>query len=386
MIYVPAFGPVPARTMLVGEAPGGDEESHTTQGRPDPRPFVGLSGQLLDRCLVTAGINRDACFITNVCKFRPPKNKIEEWCTEVKVKAERNGLNHHSNGRWYNDYVAQGITELLQDIERVRPEVIVAFGNVPLWALTGQWGITSWRGSELWYGEDTRLIPTLHPSYILRAMEYKPALVHDLRVRVVGKQSHREDGREPKWRFETGTNFERVCASLVRIREARPEWLSVDVETKRGRIDCCGFAWSTRDALCVPMIDTEGHEVWNEPELREVSGLMKAILTDSRIRVIGQNFNYDASYFYRDPAFGYVVVCAHDSKVAQHCLLPGTDKDLVTLSAFYCDWHCYWKDDLKESSETLDNEKRWRYNCRDCVVTYEVAMKQIPVLKAKGFL
>lgn len=110
------------------------------------------------------------------------------------------------------------------------------------------------------------------------------------------------------------------------------------------------------------------------------------VVTHPNAFIIGQNFNYDDQYFINDPSFGFRITCGHDTKVAQHVLLPGTDKDLVMLSSLYCDWHRYWKDDLKESALNLDDIKRWRYNCRDTVVTYEVYEKQLPLLKKARFL
>lgn len=381
MKYVPAIGPVPATYMLVGEAPGGDEEAKGV-------PFVGMAGQLLDRVLVRVGLPRSECFITNVCHYRPPGNKIEEWLTTVKTKAERNGLSHCTDGYYHNDQVAEGVQELLRDIDRVQPEVIVAFGNAALWALTGHWGIMSWRGSELWYG-DSRLIPVIHPAAVLRDMTQRPSLIRDLRMRVMDKMDHPEDGREPEWRFDVGSTdavYRALRTLLWNLDQIPgPHWISNDVETRKGRIDCFGFGWSPRDAVCVPLINAQNESVWGDREA-EVLDLSRRILTHPNARIIGQNFNYDAQCYATDPAFGYRVPCAHDTKVAQHVLLPGTDKDLVTLSAMYCTWHCYWKDDLQESNETLDDERRWRYNCRDCVVTYEVAMRQREVLTKRGFL
>jgi DNA polymerase len=65
---VPGAGPVPANLMLIGEAPGKNED---LQGKP----FVGKAGQLLDYYLSLAGIKREECYITNVVKCRPPNNR-----------------------------------------------------------------------------------------------------------------------------------------------------------------------------------------------------------------------------------------------------------------------------------------------------------------------
>jgi uracil-DNA glycosylase len=75
---VPGEGPCPAGIMLVGEAPGADEDV-------TGRPFVGRAGRLLDRSLGLAGIKRSEVFITSVVKCRPPHNRkpkrieIESW-------------------------------------------------------------------------------------------------------------------------------------------------------------------------------------------------------------------------------------------------------------------------------------------------------------------
>ena len=69
---VPASGPAQARIMIIGEAPGVEEERQL-------KPFVGLSGQELGRMLSEAGIVRSECYLTNACKYRPPGNDIEEF-------------------------------------------------------------------------------------------------------------------------------------------------------------------------------------------------------------------------------------------------------------------------------------------------------------------
>src|SRR5947209_19109638 len=65
---VPGEGPVSAEVMLVGEAPGFNEDK---QGRP----FVGAAGRFLEELLGEAGLKRDEVYITNVVKHRPPNNR-----------------------------------------------------------------------------------------------------------------------------------------------------------------------------------------------------------------------------------------------------------------------------------------------------------------------
>ena len=69
MIFVPPEGPRHAKIAIVGEAPGMEETNLR-------RPFAGASGHLLDELLAEAGLDRKACFVTNVFKFRPESNDI----------------------------------------------------------------------------------------------------------------------------------------------------------------------------------------------------------------------------------------------------------------------------------------------------------------------
>ena len=66
--HVPGEGPENASLMIVGEAPGAEEER-------TGRPFVGRSGRLLTEILAAAGLKREEIFITSICKCRPPKNR-----------------------------------------------------------------------------------------------------------------------------------------------------------------------------------------------------------------------------------------------------------------------------------------------------------------------
>jgi DNA polymerase len=130
--------------MLIGEAPGGDEDR---QGRP----FVGVSGQLLDRMLATIGLRRDENFyITNILPFRPPGNRTP---TDAEI--------------------ALFLPFVLRHIALARPRHLVLLGGVSAKALLrSREGITRLRGR--WHEvtiEENQTIPalaTLHPAYLLR--------------------------------------------------------------------------------------------------------------------------------------------------------------------------------------------------------------------------
>ena len=130
-----------ADLMLVGEAPGFHEDR---QGEP----FVGRSGQLLDRMLKGIGLRRDEVYITNSVKCRPPNNRDPK---PDEIKACRSYLD--------------------EQVRLVDPKVVLTLGNFASKTLLDTTtGITRLRGRTYpWQGRT--LVPTFHPAAALRAME-----------------------------------------------------------------------------------------------------------------------------------------------------------------------------------------------------------------------
>ncbi|MCQ4160689.1 uracil-DNA glycosylase, partial [Roseomonas sp. GC11] len=131
--------------MLVGEAPGGDEDRLG-------RPFVGASGQLLDRMLASIGLDRAraepgrGAYITNILPWRPPGNRTP-------TDAEINLF----------------LPLVLRHIALVRPRHVVLLGGTSTKALLrAKEGITRLRGRWHRLEEGTAALPTLHPAYLLR--------------------------------------------------------------------------------------------------------------------------------------------------------------------------------------------------------------------------
>lgn len=136
-------GPSDAPIMLVGECYT-EEESRSSQA------FLGRTGEELNKMLHEAGIMRSECYTTNVVNARPPFDDLGRW---IAYKKKDQSLNHRMcNGLYCLSPVIEGIARLQQEIELVNPGVIVAFGNVAMWALTGATGILKWRGSILTTG------------------------------------------------------------------------------------------------------------------------------------------------------------------------------------------------------------------------------------------
>ncbi|MDQ7246926.1 uracil-DNA glycosylase [Dongia sedimenti] len=151
-----ADGNPKAEIMLVGEAPGADEDR---QGLP----FVGVSGQLLDRMMAAIGYDRTTFYITNVCFWRPPGNRKP---TEAELAAQQ--------------------PFVLRHIELVRPKVLVLVGGSSAQMLLGTTeGITRLRGKWFDYRSDgldqpIPALPIFHPAYLLRQPELKREAWRDL--------------------------------------------------------------------------------------------------------------------------------------------------------------------------------------------------------------
>ena len=139
-----ADGVAGAPLMLIGEAPGADEDRLG-------RPFVGVSGQLLDRMLGSIGLSRDSgCYITNILPFRPPGNRTP------------------TDGE-----ISLFLPFVLRHIELAKPKRLMLLGGVSAKALLrSKDGITRMRGRWLKVMiKDESTLPalaTLHPAYLLR--------------------------------------------------------------------------------------------------------------------------------------------------------------------------------------------------------------------------
>ena len=152
-----ADGDPRADLMLVGEAPGSEEDR---QGKP----FVGPSGKLLDRMLATIGLERARVWITNVIFWRPPGNRAP-------TAAE----------------LAVCLPFLERQIELIEPRLLLFVGGTAARALLGvEQGVTKLRGRRFLYkdrsGSTTPALVTFHPAYLLRQPLQKKLAWRDLRT------------------------------------------------------------------------------------------------------------------------------------------------------------------------------------------------------------
>jgi DNA polymerase len=137
-------GSAQAELMFVGEAPGADEDI-------EGEPFVGKAGQLLTRIIQTMGLSRETVFIANILKCRPD------------TPGQASGNRKPTPGE-----MVTCLPYLLEQIDIIRPKVLVALGGTAVEGLLGKLeGITRLRGRWLEF-RGTPLMPTYHPAYLLR--------------------------------------------------------------------------------------------------------------------------------------------------------------------------------------------------------------------------
>jgi uracil-DNA glycosylase len=376
---------------LVGEAPGLNEDQLG-------KPFMGASGYELDALLRESGLNRRDCFLTNVCHDRPPSytdkhgkvihNDIEQFFA-TKTAAKRDNLQQVHN-RFPREPITRGLRHLQELLDRFHPNLILALGNTPLWALTGNNGITKWRGSLL---DGTgaadgpiTVLPTFHPADILRNRNphHRPILLHDL------ERAARwliAPSKPPQWDFT-------IPKSVVELRDwvaaAGPHLrLACDIETRGGQIACIGFAKSATCGICIPFMratpSEHGYSYWSLAEEEEVVGGVLEVLKDASLTF--HHGLFDCQYIARQ--WGLLPTIIDDTMVMQHVAFPGflggkidpvtgkVDKrgsslSLSFIASMYCEHYRFWKDDGRLFDPLEHNEEQfWNYNCEDCCRTYE---------------
>lgn len=343
--YVPPSGPLGAPILFVGEAPGAEEETQKA-------PFVGESGQILINVLGRAGKLREEVRLMNLSNYRPLNNKFE--------------FLHGSNE------LKQGLEELKAYLFEHTPTVIGALGAQPLYYLTGKKGIHAWRGSILPCSipglEDVKVIPTLHPAFVLRDRATYPIFDQDIK-RIVTDSTFKEF-RYPERTYvldpkgmEREEWTEKLCNS---------EWLGADIEWVKDstHILCVGFAPSPRLAV---VLANDGSSAYASCVQRILESKAKKIFhfgtADTAVlRVNGFRIeNY-----------------AWDTMAAQHAMYSELPRSLAYLTSIYTR-EPYYKsqgrdtipDDTKAWGSKQDKLELYEYNGKDCCCTIEIALQQM---------
>jgi uracil-DNA glycosylase len=382
-----------APLWLVGEAPG---EYEVQRGIP----FTGPAGRELDSLLREAGIDRAACYLTNICHERPPSytdrkgrvihNDIEQFFLTA-TEAKRRGV-APLHGRFPLPPVRDGLRLLLSSLLEHRPRLVLALGNTPLWGTCGEVGITKWRGSLFEPNEarPCRVLCTFHPADVLpnRNPHHRPILLHDLHR---AARELANPTQPPQWNFTIPRTVHEAVDWLADA--ATPDTpLVCDIETRTNQIACIGLASSATTAICIPFMratptDSTGHSYWSLEDEQAVLAILLHVLRTNPLTF--HNAIFDIQYLARQWGILPDLAKLDDTMVMQHVAFPGflggkidpvsgrVDKrgsslSLSFISSLYCNHYRFWKDDGRLFDPLSDDEVQlWHYNCEDCCRTFE---------------
>lgn len=366
------------KILIVGEYPSVTDEK-------TGKLLSDSAGTELKKMLLEAGIPLADCTFTSVLRARPFNTELSNVWTTKKQEATAKGFqNHWGSGAFYDPKIDTDLQRLRDTVKQQRPNIIVALGNLSLWALVGETSVSSFRGSlERDIDTGTKVIATYSPEQILKMWEWRWIAVRDLKR--VAAEMHSPAFPQDGLQLHIRPTYPQAIATLdARISEliSRPSpiKLSVDIETISRHIACIGFAWSPTEAMCIPFMGEQNQHYFTAEEEFEIVIRFEYILTHPNAYIIGQNWSYDTQHLARSWLFR----CRSDADtmLRQHALFPGTPKDLAFLASLYCDNYTYWKDELTDyRTLPTDLDSFWRYNAKDCCYTYQVFEGQEVVLQ-----
>ena len=355
--YVAGSGCLNPKLVIVGESPGKHENESGI-------PFMGPTGRMLDDYLYSAGISRSEVYVTNVVKYQPPFNDLKKL-------------------HLINVTIEQSIEELKIEIDRIKPNCILAVGNLALQALTGYSGILLYRGSILRGYNNYKIVPTIHPAALFSRFTsndsddsvtgaldytYSKLIQHDVK-RAVDESAN--------------SNFDLPDRNLVVARNSldlyrffreyhQHEKCAVDIESINCIPVCIGFAFNKYHAISVPLLDKIGNIELTTMGGRDVIECWRLIdETLRRTKVIGHNYKYDD---FKLGLFGFETSNVYsDTLIKTRVLFPELpDKKLSTVASLWTR-EPYYKEEGKEfklgKSRT---DQLLLYNAKDCAVEFEV--------------
>ena len=344
--YVPGKGPNNPKIVIVGESPTFEDQQFLT-------PFMGAHGKLLNQLLIEAGINRNACWLTNVVKYHVPPASGEKKIP-FRVRANNIGID-----------IMQQIEELRLELIQLQPNVIIALGNTALWAITGKNGIAKQRGSIV-SGMGFKVIGTYKPQDILyqegevRGYYNKQIVVFDFK-RALAQSTFKEIIRPNR-----SLNICRNSAQFADFikRHEHLDTISVDIEARKCVPICVGLAFTKYEGLTIPLWN--GFDISTIPnsDLVSIWGLLAQVLYKNGI--IGQNFGYDRDKIKR---LGFVISKLHsDTMLKAFVINPELPKNLAFNTSIYTEEPYYKDEGMYEGS--IDD---LLIGCaRDACVTKEV--------------
>ena len=310
---IPGAGKANADIMIVGDCPSA---TAIKEHRPIAQPIE----TVLEGCLHQAGLIKSEVFITNLIK---DDTRVEKYWKERTKQVV-------SNIDKYKEL-------LVEELESVRPKVIVAMGELPAYVLTGNGYTTRIRGYPFDHNGWT-VIPTLHPNKMVWGNYiWRYYLSHDLSK---ARELALDPGllHSPKIEIRIPETFDEAIELLKNFNIH--DKLSIDIEIANFEVSCVGFATNASDAVSIP---TDMR--WTVEEEVAIWNGIAAIMGNEEITKIGQNFIFDIHFL----AWKMNIVTRGpivDTMMAHSIMYPDFLKALNFLGSVYTK-QPYWKDMVK---------------------------------------
>jgi uracil-DNA glycosylase len=297
--------------LWVGEAAGEEEIK-------DGKPFVGGAGSWLNSMLRSARIARSTLNIINTIGCRPPNNVYpgsDKWTWTDKQTA-------YAGVQYCRQH------HLAPALIQIEPSRVVALGDEAMYSLTGRSGVTLWRGSPLplrgRMDEGPRVVPTLHPAFLMRQASLFAVAVRDLNRGL----------SVPPENYDLYPSLDTVRNFTSRIFAFDFEW-----EPRTGEITMCGLTDKSYYSICVPFVGEYIEELKRIFEAAEV--------------IIGHNI-VDADTAYFEKLGWNVRARLHDTMLAQHLIQPDYRHGLAFVASVFTN-KVFWKGKGEEQEDEAGN-------------------------------
>jgi uracil-DNA glycosylase family 4 len=334
-----------AKIMLLGEFPSVDAVKSGIA-------WSGQQGRLLDQLLKQAGVSRFECLLSFVARERPPGGDMRFFFSDKQNTQPKPMLQ-----AW--------LSELRQDLIEFQPNVVVCLGAFPLWAMTGEWKLSDYRGAitESTLLSGMKCIATESPYTVMRMWELTFPVVMDFRK---AQRQSRFYGMPVDNRVHvsdaTLNEFIDYCDFLC--NDAEVDMIAADTETSRpnNHVNRMGYAHSPEFGLSFQLL--EGRmPLYNENDELKIWKAIDAV-AQAKKRLIYQNAPYDLSVLWSNNGILHNNLWA-DTMVMAHVLWPEAKRSLGFLASICLDIPA-WKH-TSSASPGL-------YNAQDCTSTIGCAL------------
>ncbi len=355
-IQVGGHGPKDCKICFIGEALGYDEVKSGI-------PFSGSSGQMLDKLMQSAGINREECYVTNVIKERPINNDVSIF---ISIPKDRRGTVKTTEAyREYEEY-------LHEELQSINANVIVPVGNVALYATMRLIQISARRGS-IFHGyvpaiRNRKVIAIVHPSSLLRGYLGRRVCIEDL-VRIK-KEAEFPEFRLTKRELIIRPSYQSSLEYLDRCEQIGVAAYDIEVDKRSREISCISFSYDKHSAISIPFM-SKGRDYFSHPQEREIWLAIGNLLENTSVKKLVHNGSFDNCYVFEKG--GIVTKNFDDTMVAMGIVTPDYAKTLHFCTSLYTDVP-YYKEEGQARIHGMggSDESFWEYNAKDSIVLHEI--------------